>query len=111
MKIRSYVSPDTLCLEVFGEMDWPSSVRALKDALTDAKNYSEIYLDLSNAAFAGSAFINLLAEFHRDYPDIAAKTRIQNPPSCTRQLLEIFGMEKIFEIENEDIEWRNAVAA
>jgi anti-anti-sigma factor len=85
-------------VRVFGDIN-RNELAALKGEFKDLPLLKSLIVDLAEADFAGTDFINLLVELRRTYSTYIRKFIIRNPNELIQDLLDISQMSKLFMIE------------
>lgn len=83
------------CLE--GELDM-ASAPALRDAFAEHRA-EDVTLDASGLTFVDSTGLSVLLSANRRWQDEGRSLRITNPSRPLRRLLELAGVDHVFEID------------
>ncbi len=101
LEVSHRISADRLVVEVKGELDLHSSTALQRDVDALSPFPHPVVLDLAGVGFIDSTGIRtLLAINTRATETTGRPITITNPTDSTRRLLELTGIDRVFEIEN-----------
>jgi ABC-type transporter Mla MlaB component len=87
----------TKTVRVFGDIN-RHELLVLKAEFKELSALRSFILDLTEADFAGTDFVNLLAELRRVYSTIFSRVLIKNPNELIQDLLQISQLDKVVAI-------------
>ena len=85
-------------VRVIGDIN-RNELAALRGEFKDLPLLKSLIVDLAEADFAGTDFINLLVELRRTYSTYIRKLILRNPNELIQDLLEISQMSRVLMIE------------
>ncbi len=107
MQIRSYVNGSVKVIVAEGDMN-KLELKDLKDEFRFLPLFSEVALDLSGVAFAGTSLVNLLAYLQNRFPEDYRKIRLINPNEMIRQMLSLTHLDRLYPVVWQEEAFRAA---
>jgi len=86
-------------VRVFGDIN-RHELTSLKTELKEISSVKSFIVDLTEADFAGTDFINMLAELRRIYSPFIRRLTLRNPNELIQDLLDISQLSSVFAIEH-----------